>query len=132
MGVAEAQQRISSHEFAEWRAYDLRHPIGPERSETMAAVVASTVANFSGRVKRSLKHTDFLPTYGPPKRQAPQDMMNRIMMAGKLSAAAKKQREEKARKALERKQTKDTRKKPTDHGQRGNRQRKVHRSDRSI
>lgn len=133
MGVAEAQQRISSHEFAEWRAYDLRDPIGPERSDTMAAIVATAVANFSGRVKRSLKHTDFLPTYGVRKKQTTTDMVNRLKLAARLGAEAKKLKDERAKRIEERKQTKKSPPPPpADHGQRGHSKRKVHRSDRSL
>ena len=135
MPVAEAQVRVSSREFAEWRAYDLRDPIGSDRSDLMLSIVAQTVANFSGRVKRPLKHTDFLPKYGARKRQSAGDIMNRLKLAASLGAEAKRLKDERAKIIADRKQAKqnkDQGKKPDDHGQRGNRQRKVHRSDRSI
>lgn len=103
MSVAEAQQRISAHEFAEWRAYDLRDPIGPERADLMAAVVATTVANFSGRAKRSLRPKDFLPQFGPKPRQSPGDMMNRLKLAARLGAEAQRLRAERQAKVAERK-----------------------------
>jgi hypothetical protein len=111
MSVAEAQQRISSSEFAEWRAYDLREPIGPERQEMMAAIVATTVANFSGRTKKNLKPKDFLPTYGPPKRQDPADMLNRLKLAARLGAEAKRIKAERSAKIAEKKAAKAAKKK---------------------
>jgi hypothetical protein len=132
MGVAEAQQRISSHEFAEWRAYDLRDPIGPERSDMMAAVIASTVANFSGRVKRPLKHKDFMPTFGPPKRQSAEQILNAFRLAGRMSAQVAQQKKAEQAKREQKKQTKDPRTKPTDNGHRGYGKRKVCSTDRRL
>lgn len=103
MTVDEMLGRMSAREFAEWRAFDLRNPIGPERQDLMAAIVATTVANFSGRAKRQTKPKDFLPTYGVKKRQSPGDIMNRLKMAARLGAEAKRLRDERAAKAAQKK-----------------------------
>ena len=59
--VAELQQTITSAEFADWCAYYTVEPWGYEVSNWRAGLVAATSANFSGRAKKSLKPSDFMP-----------------------------------------------------------------------
>lgn len=89
MSVAEAQARISAREFAEWMAYYVREPWGGDRDDNAAAIIAATVANSSGRAPRVFKPADFLPKYGPTKRQSIQEMQARIMMYAKVSEQVK-------------------------------------------
>ena len=64
MSVAEAQQRISSREFAEWMAYNRIEPFGYERSDLGHAITAATVANSArGKKGRTAKVADFLPRF---------------------------------------------------------------------
>lgn len=73
MPVAEAQQRISAHEFAEWLAYDRLSPFGPEREDWRAGMVASKIVNiFAGKGTRLAKPEDFMPTF-PDKREREDD-----------------------------------------------------------
>lgn len=61
--VGELQERMSSREFAEWMAFAQVEPFGPEREDFRAALVAQTVANFSGRAKKALTIEDFMPKF---------------------------------------------------------------------
>ena len=92
MSVAEAQQRISAREFAEWLAYYQRSPWGPERADYAAGLICSVVANVSGRLKKTMKPQDFMPNYGPPKRQSVADMKAILMQVGAQNEAVVKER----------------------------------------
>lgn len=50
MTVAELGRRMSSAELTEWMAFDALDPIGAGRGDAQAALIASTVANYAGRV----------------------------------------------------------------------------------
>lgn len=66
MTVREAQERISSHEFAEWMAYANLEPFGPEREDQRAGVVAATLANINRDTKarpEPYSVEDFFPRY---------------------------------------------------------------------
>ena len=66
MSVAEAQQRISSREFAEWIAFNQIEPFGPDRADIGHAIVASTVANSAkGKKGKTYRISDFLPRFSP-------------------------------------------------------------------
>lgn len=56
----EAQQRISSREYAEWIAYNNISPIGDERAELSRAIIANTVAACHGNKS---KLADFMPRW---------------------------------------------------------------------
>ena len=45
MSVKRAQEEVSSREFAEWMAYDQTDPIGRDRGDWQAAMVACTFAS---------------------------------------------------------------------------------------
>lgn len=65
MTVRELLDRIDSREIAEWMAYErIAGPLGGERLDVAAGIVASTVAN-ANRDKKSkvAKITDFMPTW---------------------------------------------------------------------
>lgn len=55
---------MSAREFDLWAAFHQQYPIGQERADLHAGIVASTVANFSGKQLRegeSLAPADFMP-----------------------------------------------------------------------
>lgn len=61
MPVSELLQRVSSAELTEWIAFYKLEPWGTERDDWRAALVAATTANYSGKVKKPLQATDFMP-----------------------------------------------------------------------
>ena len=76
MTVAELLARVSSRELTEWMAYErLTGPLGGERADHHAALVAQTVANVN-RGKRARRHklSDFLIKWHQQKQTA-QDML---------------------------------------------------------
>ncbi len=64
LSVREAQARISSPEFAEWLAFNRLDPIGEERADARAALIALAVtrAAWSGK-GRAPRFEDFMPDY---------------------------------------------------------------------
>ena len=73
MSVAEAQDRISAREFAEWIAYGTVEPFGEERADLRAGIIASTVANANSRKK--FQASDFMPKFRP-RAQTRDEMVN--------------------------------------------------------
>jgi hypothetical protein len=70
--VAELQDTMSGEEFSQWAAYDLISPIGDERGDWQAAVVASVIAETnrdSRKRPRAFQPKDFLLEWGPPEKQ---------------------------------------------------------------
>lgn len=63
--VAEAQERVSSREFAEWIAYDRISPIGPKRLDLVVANAAMRIAAAAYQGKQSRRFTvqEFLPPW---------------------------------------------------------------------
>ncbi len=84
MSVARAQREIDSAEFSEWLAYDQIDPIGQQREDLRAGIIAATVANSSGNSKHQFKPEEFMPRFGePPKRQTAEEQMAILgMIAG--------------------------------------------------
>jgi hypothetical protein len=67
--IGELQERVTSREFAEYWAFHELSPIGPERDDLRAGVVASTIANANRNPKkRSRPYTaaEFTPQFGAP------------------------------------------------------------------
>jgi hypothetical protein len=62
---------MSPKEFVYWQAYASMEPIGDQRRDLSAAIIAQTVANAM-RAKRSggqgFKIADFLPNFTPRRR----------------------------------------------------------------
>lgn len=57
---------MSSHEFAEWIAYNRLEPFGHERHDLGHAIVASTIANVNRDSKQKadpFEPSDFLPVF---------------------------------------------------------------------
>ncbi|MFW6034562.1 MAG: phage tail assembly protein T [bacterium] len=83
MTVADLLGRISSRELAEWMAYERAFgPLGGERGDYQAALVAQTVANANrGKKQRVRKLSDFLLRWSR-QRQSPQqqlEIMRRVV-----------------------------------------------------
>lgn len=85
MPVAELLQRVSSRELTEWRAYEsVAGPLGPERGDVQAAIIAATVANaFRGKGKPATP-ADFMPEWD---RQPTQTVEEMVSIAYALNAA---------------------------------------------
>jgi len=79
--VRDCQRSISSAEFARWRAYDRISPIGPERGDLHAAIVAAAVFNARRRKSsdRYADPKDFMPKFVTPRRQlTPSQMFDAV------------------------------------------------------
>lgn len=63
--VAELQERVSSHDFAEYWVYFNLEPWGIEREDLRAGIVASTIANANRDPKK--KAQPFTPDQFMPK-----------------------------------------------------------------
>ncbi|HEX4499858.1 MAG TPA: hypothetical protein VH187_01625 [Scandinavium sp.] len=63
MTRAELMRRMDSREFVEWQLYYALEPFGAERDAAHAAIVASTVANYSGFAKEPTQPKDFIARY---------------------------------------------------------------------
>lgn len=48
-------------DFQECMLYDQLEPLGDVRGDLQAGIIASTIANFSGRVKQTLSPDTFMP-----------------------------------------------------------------------
>jgi hypothetical protein len=69
--------RIPSSELAAWMVYERDYgPLGPERHDHLAALVASTIANANrGKKKRRFKVREFLPVWSK-RRQSPAEQLS--------------------------------------------------------
>jgi hypothetical protein len=77
MTVGEMLARITSTELAEWAAYEQRYgPLGQERDDHLAALVAATIANaMRGKKGRRMKLKDFMPSWGGKEKQSGKDQL---------------------------------------------------------
>lgn len=66
--VNELEQTLGSGELSEWKAYYSIEPFGQERDNWNAAIVAATVANYSGKLKTAKNIDDFMFTHPQIKR----------------------------------------------------------------
>lgn len=76
--VDEARESLSSAQFVDWCAFYSLEPWGFQADAWRMGVVASTVANYSGRVKKALRPSDFMPGEKPRKRMSEAQMMARL------------------------------------------------------
>ena len=79
MTVARLSAEMTAREFKEWQAYFDIEPFGEKRADLRAGIVASTVHNMQTR--HSLKPSDFMPDFGPKRRQTVAEMQARILVA---------------------------------------------------
>ena len=64
----ELQNRMSSREFAEWKAYNKISPGEPERSDLQTALMCMVYANVNkGRKGRAYTIQDFMLKFRPKK-----------------------------------------------------------------
>ena len=66
--VEEWKRAMSSAEFVEWCAFYAIEPWGFEAENWRMGLQAAVTANYSGRVKKPLKVSDFLPKPDPPRK----------------------------------------------------------------
>lgn len=89
------RQKIDSREFAEWMAFDRLDPIGNERADLHAGIVASTIANcHRGKSQRAYVPADFMPKYGeahkPRKTVAEMEAQFKLFVMMHNAAQAKR------------------------------------------
>ncbi len=61
MTVEELGERMSGLELQEWMAFDRLSPIGDDRGDLQAGIIASTVANAHRSRGRPFRPQDFMP-----------------------------------------------------------------------
>jgi hypothetical protein len=72
MTVRRLLAEVDSRELSEWMAYDSLDPIGDERGDYQAGVVAATLANvWRGKGQKACAPGDFVPRFGaePPDQE---------------------------------------------------------------
>lgn len=98
MSVKRAQREIDSQEFAEWMAYSVHEPFGPEREDQRAGMIAALIANVNRDTKKRSEPydvEDFFPRYvsTTAEEAAPVDLESKIKSwATAMNAAAEKQK----------------------------------------
>jgi hypothetical protein len=76
--VEEWQSAMTGEEFSEWCAFYALEPWGWEAQNWRMGVVASTVANFSGHIKKPVKPSDFLPGAKQKPTMSPGALLARL------------------------------------------------------
>ena len=66
--VSELEQTLGSGELSEWKAYYLIEPFGQERDNWNTAMIAATVANYSGKLRVAKNIDDFMFIHPQVKR----------------------------------------------------------------
>lgn len=106
MSVSRCMREIDSAEFAEWMAFSMYEPFGPEREDQRAGMVAALIANVNrDSSKKSDPYTveDFFPRYETLMEQVrsysqPIDLESKIMSwAATMNAAHEAQTASKGR-----------------------------------
>lgn len=70
-------REVTAEQFAEWAAFFSLEPWGFHEENRRMGVLASTVANMSGKkLKRPMSAKDFMPQ--DPERKEPVDLVERI------------------------------------------------------
>lgn len=86
-------ETFDSAEISEWMAYQrLVGPLGPEREDLRAAIIASTIANFAPYNKKYYKVSDFMPYHKEHKNDDDQILMKKRMEAWAKSLNPKRER----------------------------------------
>lgn len=71
MTIGRLLREMSSHELAEWMAYDEFDPIGAVRGDVQAGTVASAAVNlWAGKDDKRSTPLDFVPDYGGLRAEA--------------------------------------------------------------
>jgi hypothetical protein len=66
------EQRLSAREWLEWQAYHTLEPIGAERADLNAGIIAAVIANVHRDPKRKpdpFTAADFMPIYDRAETQ---------------------------------------------------------------
>ena len=77
---SEMMERMSAEEFIQWGVFLSIEPFGDFRADVHMAIIASTIANMSGKtVRRDTKPADFIPNFMATKTlvqtaQSPDEM----------------------------------------------------------
>ena len=81
MTVAELEKRMTTDEFAEWRAFERLEPFGSPAAHWRSALIATMLANIHRDPKKSkaFKLADFLPDTALHRRAAGQELSARMM-----------------------------------------------------
>ena len=82
ISVKQAQGRYSSREFAEQIAFYRLEQFGELRADARAAIVAATMANFSGHATRTISPYDIMPHLRgdeEPKQQSDEEMRANLL-----------------------------------------------------
>ena len=77
--VKEAQEGMTSREFAEWAAYYDLEPFGERRADLRAGRICATFANVMGGGKAT--PADFMPSFEPAQPESPAVMRAKLHMA---------------------------------------------------
>jgi hypothetical protein len=65
MTVAEAQERVTAREFAEWQAYYSLDPFGEARADYRMGILAAVMSNlWLDKGETPTRPEDFLPVFG--------------------------------------------------------------------
>jgi hypothetical protein len=83
MPVDEMLDRMSSRELTEWMVYEEENgPLGPGRSDQLAALVAAVIANANRSKRgRTFKPADFMPRWGHRRRRQSPEEQTAVMQA---------------------------------------------------
>jgi hypothetical protein len=93
MTVADLLSRMSAREFNEWTAYYQLEPLGEQRDDLHAGIIAATVANSGfAQPKRAATPADFMPFRDRTPRDESIALSQRVRAAlvGLKPKAAKK------------------------------------------
>jgi len=85
--------RIDSAELSEWMGFYSIEPFGEERADLRSAIIACTMANaWRGKNQRPFKVSDFIPNFGEPKEQTPEEILMIFKAAAQRNKKTKEQR----------------------------------------
>lgn len=81
MTVGELLERISGDELTEWMAYErIAGPIGPDRGDHQAGVIAATIANVNRKKNaRKFSPRDFIPRWMRQGARTPEQMRMKLI-----------------------------------------------------
>lgn len=87
------ERRVSAHEWIEWQAYHALEPIGAERADLNAGIIAAVIANVHRDPKRKpdpFTAADFMPIYDRKEAQPIEKWRQQKAAMKALQAAQKK------------------------------------------
>ena len=79
--MRQAQEDVDSREFAEWMAFMAVEPMGEERSDMHAALLALMQASAYAGKGAKPKFADFLPEYWKEKKEQTPGQMKDLLKA---------------------------------------------------